>query len=244
MPFQKLFSTLFLLGVLTAPVAHAEGDPLVFAGVFGGYSWSQDQDAKSELPVGGVSGTSVLKSLDVHNGPAFGGRIGFWLKTHRSVGVAIDATHFDGDIDRQTALLILSPDPTAASGILGTPDMRISNTLVSFDLILRHRGGRFTPYIVAGPGMMFSDLDEGGFFGTAKQEKSEMTFGYKVGGGASYKLSDAMHLFMEYRYLHASPEYKLDQSVDPTAGTTAFVRQDLEIDIDTHALIGGVSIRF
>ena len=242
MQFQKLFSSLFLLGLISTPVVQAAGDPLVFADVFGGYSWSEDQNAKSKLSVGGVSGTALLKDLDVHHGPAFGGRIGFWLKTHPSIGIAIDATHFDGDIDRQRAQLILSPG--GGSRILGTPDIRISNTLVSFDLILRHRGERFTPYVMAGPGMMFSDLDKGGFFGSTKQEKSETSFGYKAGGGISYKVNDTMHLFTEYRFLHAAPEYKLDQSVDPTIGGPAFVREELEIDIDTHVVFGGLSIRF
>ena len=102
MRFQKRCSLLFLFGLSVSPAIQADADPLIFVDVYGGYTWSQDQDAKSELPVGGVSGRSILNNLDVHSGPAFGGRIGFWLKTHPSIGIAIDATHFDSDMDRQT----------------------------------------------------------------------------------------------------------------------------------------------
>jgi opacity protein-like surface antigen len=243
MPFQKICSSLFLLGLFTTPLAQAEGDPLVFVDVYGGYSWSQNQDADSELPVNGVPGSASLKDLDVHNGPAFGGRIGFWLKTHPSFGVAIDAAHFDTDIDSQVAQLTVSPDPNGTSRILGTSDIRVSNTLVTFDLIWRHRGERFTPYILAGPGLMFSNLDEGGFFGNNVQTKEDLKFGYKAGIGISYKISDNMHLITEYRYMHGSSEYNLGQSTDPVLGTNP-VSEVLEIDIDTHLLVGGLSIRF
>lgn len=244
MRFRNVCSSLFLLSLAATPAAHADGDPLVFVDVFGGYSWSQDQDAESKLPIGGVPGTAKLKDLDVHNGPAFGGRIGAWLKTHPSIGVAIDATHFDTDIDSQTAQLTLSPDPTGASRMLGTSDIRVSNTLVSFDLIIRHRGERFTPYVMAGPGMMFADMDDGGFFGSDKQDDDDLSFGYKAGAGVSYKISDTMHLFTEYRYIHGGPEYELERSVDPTAVPTSVVNEDLEIDVDTHLVVGGLSIRF
>ena len=158
----------------------------------------------------GVPGSASLKDLHVHNGPAFRGRIGFWLKTHLSVGVAIDAAHFDTDIDNQVAQLTISPDPVGASRILGTPNILVSNTLVTFDLILRHHSVIFTPYILAGPGLMFSNLGEGGFFGNNVQNEAELEFSYKVGVGISYKISDNMHLITEYPYMHGSSEYTLD----------------------------------
>jgi len=245
MPFQKLCSSLFLFGLVATSGVQAEGDPLVFVDVFGGYSWSQDQDADIDIPLGGVPSTVKFDDLDIHNGPAFGGRIGFWLKTHPSIGFAVDATHFDTDIDRQRAQLSIAAGPAAGTAIVGTNDIRISNTLVSFDLILRHRGERFSPYVFAGPGIMFADLDDGGASGVTPQEDDDTAFGYKAGIGVSYKISDNMHLFTEYRYIHSSLEFDLQRAVDPLIiPATGNVNASADIDTDTHFAVGGLSIRF
>jgi opacity protein-like surface antigen len=236
---------LFILGLAVAHPVSAEGDPLVFIDVFGGYSWSENQDADSRLSVNGdPNGRASLKDLDVYNGPAFGGRIGAWLNSHPNIGLAFDATHFDTDIDRQNAQLVVSPDPGGVSRTLATQDIRVSNTLVSLDLIVRHRGeSAFTPYVMAGPGLMFANMEAGGFFGNgSNQSDNDLGFGFKAGVGISYKISDTMHLFTEYRYIYGSPEYNLERSTDPVTG--AATNEDLEIDSATHFAVGGLSIRF
>ena len=245
MRFHKLYSSLFLMHLVAAPVVFADGDPLVFVDVFGGYSWGQDQDIDIGVPINGVPGKAVMKDLDVHNGPAFGGRIGAWFKTNPNIGIAIDATHFDTDMDAQNIQLNFIPDPTGASRRQATPDFRTSNTLASIDLILRNQGPRFTPYVMAGPGIMFSSIDTGGFFTdqvSPKQDDNDISFGYKVGGGISYKLSNSMHLCTEYRYIHGMPKYTLERTTDPV--TLVLGDADVDIDIDTHLVVGGVSIRF
>ena len=245
MSWRNSFNSLLILGLFSPGLVNAQGDPIVFVDVFGGYSWSQDQDAESKLQVGGLPGSAELEDLDVHNGPAFGGRIGAWLKTHPNFGVAIDATHFDTDIDQQTAQLTLSNSAATTTTTRGTADIRVVNTMVSFDLIYRFRGERFTPYLMAGPGILFSDLDEGGFFGDgSKQTDDDIAFGVKAGAGVSYKISETMHIFTEYRYIHGAPEYELERSVDPLLIPTVRVNEDLEIDVDTHLVVGGLSIRF
>ena len=244
MPFHKIHSSLFLIGLLTTPLAQADDDPLVFVDVFGGYQWNQGQDAEVRMPLAGVLSTIKATNLDVHNGPAYGGRIGAWLKTHPSFGVAVDVTHFDTDIDRQRAQLSVATGPAAGSAILGTTDVRVSNNFVSFDLVLRHRGERFTPYVLAGPGIMFANADEGGAFGAGPQDDRDTAFGYKAGAGVSYKISDAMHLFTEYRYIHSSLEFNFEESIDPFVVGSTNANADAEIDTDSHVIMGGLSIRF
>jgi len=153
MQFDKIRNSLFSISLLASPAVFAEDDPLIFLDVFGGYSWSQDQTVEIDTTLLGSAGSFDLEDLDVHNGPSFGGRIGMWLKTHPSIGLAVDVTRFDTDINNQvsTASNIVSATPLVGV-TTGTTDIRITNVLVSFDLILRHRGERFTPYIMGGPG--------------------------------------------------------------------------------------------
>jgi opacity protein-like surface antigen len=138
---------------------------------------------------------------------------------------------------------VLNPDPTNLSRILSANDLRISNTVVTMDLIWRHRGEKFTPYVMAGPGIMFAQLDAGSLFSSdGKQDDNDNAFAYKVGFGFSYKLSDSMHIFTAYRYISGNPKYDLERSSEPVTG--ALVNKDLELDVYTHAAVGGVSIRF
>ena len=129
---------MFFVGLITLQSVSAEGKPLIFVDVFRGYQWGQSKDI--ERP-----GERNDKDLEVHNGPAFGGRIGSWLKTNPNIGIAIDATHFDSDIDNQQAQFIYVPDPLNRSWVGAIQDLRVSNTLASIDLIIRRRGERFTP---------------------------------------------------------------------------------------------------
>ena len=94
----------------------------------------------------------TIKDPEVHIGPAFGGRIGSWLKTNPNIGIAIDTAHFDSDMDNPQAQCIVVPNPLNRSRVGGTQGLRVSNTLASIDLIIRRRGERFTLYVMAGPG--------------------------------------------------------------------------------------------
>ena len=225
---------------------YAADDPLIFLDVFGGYSWSQDQTAEVDTTILGAPGSFEFEDLDVHNGPAYGGRVGMWLKTHPSIGLAVDVTRFDTDIDNQvtTPTNIVSAVPLV--GITGgSTDLRITNVLVSFDLILRHQGERFTPYVMGGPGIMITNLDAGRLLSNGIQDHDDSGFGFKVGGGISYKVSDTMHLFTEYRYIHSSTEYELINSVDlALLPAISRVNANLDLDVDAHIVVGGLSIRF
>ena len=222
----------------------------VFMDVFGGYSWSQDQTADVDTQLFGAPGSFELEDLDVHNGPSFGGRVGMWMKTHPSIGIAVDVTRFDTDIDNQVTTPTNIVSTTPLVGLTGgSTDIRITNVLVSFDLILRHRGERFTPYIMAGPGIMITNLDAGRYLSAAVQDHDDSGFGYKAGGGISYKISDTMHIFTEYRYIHSSTEYELINSVDlglanRTPPVIARANANLDLDVDAHIVVGGLSIRF
>jgi len=246
MSFQKVCSSLYLLSLVTISAVHAEGNPLVFVDVYGGYSWTQEQTLKFRGHALTLPSELKVFDLTVSNGPMFGGRIGAWLKTAPNFGFAVGATRFDSDIDRQSSRFRLAPNPFTLTGTLTGPiatvDRRAANTFVGFDFIYRHPMESFTPYVVIAPGIMFSYYE-----GVDKMDVSDTSFGFSGGGGLSYRLSDSMHIFTEYRYMHAEPEFKIDNSTDfvTIPGLTIPTgRRKTSFDIDAHAVYGGVSIRF
>ena len=129
------------------------------------------------------------------------------------------------------------------SRVGGTGDLRIANVVATIDLIVRHQGERFTPYVMAGPGLMFTSIDENGGALGLLDDDHEMTFAFKAGAGISYKVSDTVHLFTEYRYLHGSPEYEM-KAQDAFTVPESVTNSSVKVDIDTHVVVGGMSIRF
>ena len=229
------------------PCAAGDGD-LVFIDVYGGYVWPSNEDITYKSSIGGARGTFELNDVGVEDKAGFGGRVGFWLQSHPSIGLAIDTTRFDADVDTQTINGTFS-SPAVGTGsipVQATSDIRVVNTFVTFDMLFRRSYGRFTPYITGGVGVAISDLDED-FFSLTRSENTATPVAFKGGAGLTYSLSDAMELFGEYRYMHAAPDYDIKAGVDPaTTGTPSptFGASNLEKDINVHALMTGVSIRF
>ena len=243
MNLKKYAIPLFLLNIAPTAAVQAEGDPLVFADVFGGYSWSQKQELDFTTARAGAPASLSFDDLDLSSGPVYGGRFGAWLITHPSAGIAIDVTRFDSDIDNQTATINEQSAVFTGTRVGGTGDLRIANVVATIDLILRHKGERFTPYMMAGPGLMFTSIDDDGGVLGLQDDDHEMTFAFKAGAGISYKVNDTMHLFTEYRYLHGSPEYEM-KATDAFTVPASTANSSVKLDIDTHVIVGGLSIRF
>lgn len=91
---------------------------------------------------------------------------------------------------------------------------------------------------MAGPEIMFSTIDTNTFFNnllqpnTSIQDDNDISFDFKAGGGISYKLSDSRHIFIDYRYIHGSPTYTLERTVN--IGTTGTAPAEVEIDVESH----------
>ncbi|MGR8947138.1 MAG: outer membrane protein [Gammaproteobacteria bacterium] len=242
----RSFGLVFLLSASMSSWA-GEGD-LVFIDVYGGYAWPSNEDIVYETSIGGARGEVELNDVGIEDKAAFGGRVGFWLRSHPSLGLAIDTTRVDADVDTQTVNGTIS-SPAVGMGRLpvqAASEMRVVTTFVTFDMIYRMPMGRLTPYITGGVGVAISELDED-FFSLQRSDNTATPVAFKGGAGVSYTLSDSMELFGEYRYMHAAPEYDIKAGVDPaTTGTVnqAFGPSTLEKDINVHALLTGISIRF
>lgn len=236
-----------LLLVASCSSFAGDGD-LVFIDVYGGYLWPANEDITYKSSIGGARGSVELNDVGVEDDAGFGGRVGFWLQSHPSIGLAIDTTRFNADVDTQTVNGTISSPAIGANALplQATSDIRVANTFVTFDVLYRRPMGRLTPYITGGIGVAISDIDEN-FFSSVNSENTATPVAFKGGAGMSYTLSDAMEVFGEYRYMHASPEYDIKAGVDPVTTSSpnpTFGPSQLEKDINVHALFTGVSIRF
>lgn len=230
-----------------ASVCAGEGD-LVFIDVYGGYVWPSNEDITYNSSVGGARGQVELDDVGIEDNAGFGGRVGIWLNSHPSIGLAIDTTRFDADVDTQTVNGTISSPAVGVRGLplQATSDIGISNTFVTFDMLYRRPMGRLTPYITGGIGVAISEISED-FFSVTRSSNTSTPVAFKGGAGVTYSLSDSMELIGEYRYMHASPEYDIKAGADPATTGTAnpvFGPSTLEKDINVHALFTGVSIRF
>ena len=247
---MRLFARICgLVTMLSVTVTSWAGDgDLVFIDVYGGYAWPSNEDITYKSNIGGVRGETELNDVGVEDKAAFGGRVGFWLQSHPSIGLAIDTTRFDADVDTQTVNGTITVPGVGVTNLplQATSELRVINTFVTFDMIYRRSYGRLTPYITGGVGVAISELDED-FFSLSRSENTATPVAFKGGAGLTYTLSDAMEIFGEYRYMHAAPDYDIKAGVDPATTGTAnptFGASNLEKDINVHALMTGVSIRF
>ncbi|MEM7467145.1 MAG: acyloxyacyl hydrolase [Pseudomonadota bacterium] len=244
--YARSFGLVMLIS--TAPVLQAGDGDLVFIDVYGGYVWPSNEDITYNSAIGGARGQFEMNDVGIEDEAGFGGRVGFWLRSHPSFGLAIDTTRFGADVDTQTVNGTFS-SPAVGTGTLpvqAASELRVDNTFVTFDLLYRRPWGPWTPYVTGGVGIAISNIDED-FFSLTRSENTATPVAFKGGAGVSYTMSDSMEVFGEYRYMHAAPEYDIKAGVDPaTTGTPnqVFGPTTLEKDINIHGLFGGISIRF
>jgi opacity protein-like surface antigen len=122
----------------------------------------------------------------------------------------------------------------------------VSTVGVSLDLMLRlpllktdkSPWGTLNPYILAGVPVFITTVTPR----TTAQFRNhdadtDVSVGYKVGGGLAFQVAPNLMLFAEYRYIHS------EASVDLRDSAT-LKKTPVRLDFDTHAGIFGLSARW
>ena len=199
-----------------------------YAGVHGGYSWSDaDFESQSGIPVP----VSLISEGDLD---------GFLVGLHAGVnhqfdsnivlGIELDLDYRDGD---DNAAITFSGVP--APGITLETEM---NWAASARLRAGYAMDRWLPYVTGGFAIADYDANLGGPgfppqpFGTSF---SDTSVGFTVGGGAEYAFTDNLIFRAEYRYTNFGEEDVL-AIFAPTGGST--------FEIDSHDINIGVSVKF
>ena len=223
------------LGIGAAP-ARAE---LAFD-IFGGVSWTKSADvAVDGIDNTNVSVKGVFKDVDLDPGFTVGLRLGYWFEFAPFLGLGLDGFYFSLPVPAQTIPTTVNvtgkifdkPISSTNSGQVRLPSFELPSAGFSPQLMLRWPlltsddlpKGRLQPYVGVGPAWAV----------TIDTDKAALILGGLVRAGVSFQLFRHLALFAEYRYSFF-PNFELrDKS-----------GLHFKTDLDTHNVVGGISIRF
>jgi opacity protein-like surface antigen len=229
-----VLSLTVLILALVPRVAWAEW----FLDAYAGWSITERVDVDiAGVSFAGVPVQASLLDVEPENSPLFGLRAGYWFGFLPEFGLGVDVFYFRPDVRRQnvTATAAVSgrifdePVSVAVAGPARIPSADLPAVVFAPELLLRWRflrtadipHGRLQPYIRLGPALLVTDPDD---LGT--------TLGFKVAGGFAWQFHRRLALFGEYRFTRFTPE-------DVESGGLRY-----SADVNTHHVLGGISLRF
>jgi len=237
-------SLIVLCPMLAASPAAAEW----FADAYAGYSLTVDSDVTVHSP----SGLSIYRDVEhdraIDNAYIIGARFGRYFDFAPFLGVGVDLFKFSPTIGPQQVHIDgCVPSGTCAGGQGGTTGrIDVSTVGVSLDLMLRlpllktdkSPWGTLNPYILAGVPVFITTVTPRTTAQFRNQDAdTDVSVGYKVGGGLAFQVAPNLMLFAEYRYIHS------EASVDLRDSAT-LKKKPVRLDFDTHAGIVGLSARW
>ena len=215
MTFKPALLGLSLVLAATAPATAQD----FYGSIWGGYSQTQDSTFSGAITPPG--GTQTI-DLDFDSGFTVGGAIG---RDFGEIGNGvrlrgeIELSYSEGDVDGVN----FSGNGAGAEVNVGgdiTTTRLMANALLDFQT-----DTRLTPYIGAGVGAAFSDIDV--VYGSGVNLNDSSTdFAAQIIGGASYAINDGTSLFADVRYIR---DFGVEsQRFTGAGGMTGLVEDDIE----------------
>jgi hypothetical protein len=189
----------------------------------------------------------LLEEVEYDASLLLGGRFGYFfdrpLVDTLAIGIGVDVSHFQPDIDSQTTFGSQNVGPLLLFGDFFVLPIDISVISVGLDLMLRWSTlptagfprGRLQPYFTIGPAVFFTEAKDSGNFAPGGQTDHETTVGFKIGTGITYLVTRNFGLFGEWRFTYFSPEWRF---------TDDGVSGKVEADISTFHFLVGAALRF
>ncbi len=228
--------TLFVLTILAPSAASAEW----FIEPYAGAAFTRDTDVDVNATSGGFTIDGEFKDVDLEDSLMAGIRTGFWFESLPYIGLAVEAFYFRPDVKAQTVTFTgtgsvtvgneILVSPGSSQAILGNIDLYAVGFAADVMLRLLLGGGEgetalFQPYLLAGPAWIL----------TVSDNTVEPSLGLKAGGGLALMFSKNFGIFVEYNFTRFKPK------ADVKSGN---VTAELEATITSHAIVGGISLRF
>jgi opacity protein-like surface antigen len=242
MRFVKLVIVLCL--ALAASPASAEW----FADAYAGYTLTQDSDMTVHSP----SGLSIYRDVEydraIDNAYIVGARFGRYFDFAPFLGLGVDLFTFSPIIGPQQVHIDGCVPSGGCSGGQGgtTGRIDVSTIGVSLDVFLRwpllktdkSPWGTLNPYLVAGVPVFKTTVTPRTTAQFRNQDgDTDVSVGYKVGGGLAYQIAPNLMLFAEYRFIHSEASVELRDSA-------LLKKTPVHLELDTHAGILGLSARW
>ena len=215
-----------------------------FADFFAGVSLTQDADLRLNDK---AIGPGTFEDVEFDKALAWGGRAGRYFDAVPFLGLGVDYFQFSPYIGPQSARFhgCIFPDGCGNTGQGGPGSFDVTVHAISLDLMLRlpllksaaAPWGRVQPYLTAGAPLFVTTITPRNTQSFKNQEDdTDVSFGFKAGGGVAVQVAQNLMLFGEYRFTHVSPDVELRDA--------NLARTRLGTDFDTHSALFGVSVRW
>lgn len=158
-----------------------------------------------------ATGSGAAGQIEFDQGIAVGAKIGGWWEARPSFGLQFD---FNANLNSFHTL--------TAAGSTANLNSDMDVYAVTLNALARLPGGFFKPYIGAGAGYFYADVDRGTIttsllgIPSSFQEDNDGSFGWNALGGLEMELlPEKLTAFVEYKYSQAAFEFqKLGIDVD------------------------------
>lgn len=174
---QRFFLSLLLLTALSLIAIPAQAEWYVAGQA--GYNFADSlRNVTTTGPFSGIE----LQDFDLNNSVAYGGKIGAY-PFHGSLGFELDVNHSTPHV----------------KSLGDSPGIHLAVTNVGANIVLRHPGVTFQPYLGAGPGIMIARLSRS----VETQQDTQVSIGFNFLTGIRAFVAPKVALFTEYKYTHS-----------------------------------------
>jgi len=234
------------LGCLTLAASPASAE--WFADAYAGYSLTVDSDVTVHSP----SGLSIYRDVEhdrsIDNAYIIGARFGRYFDAVPFLGLGVDLFTFSPTIGPQQVHIDGCVPSGGCSGGPGgtTGRIDVSTVGISLDVMLRlpllktdkSPWGTLNPYVVAGVPLFRTTVTPRTTAQFRNQDgDTDVSVGYKFGGGLAYQIAPNLMVFAEYRFIHSEASVELRDSA-------LLKKTPVHLDLDTHAAVLGLSARW
>jgi len=230
---------LLALSIIAAAWAGAPAEAEWALDAYAGAAWTESADIRiTGRDNTGSAVDAMIFDLKTNTGVAAGLRAGYWIDPLPFLGLGLDFFYFSVPVPAQTASATGTltseirdkPITINTAGQADVPSVTLPALGFSPDLRLRwpfltskaYPQGILQPYLTAGPAWVL----------TLTSDNLDVKLGGKIGAGLSVSLVRWVALFAEYRYTFF-PGF-----------TFSHEHVAYKADINTHAAIFGISLRF
>lgn len=135
-----------------------------------------------------------LSDLDLKNSIMYGGKLGYYFDSVKSLGIETEAFTTTPHLKQQNVTVSALDGSPPVSQDLSGANFRV--TTWAFNLVARYPGERFQPYAGAGPGIFFAQLKD------STDSTSSTKPGLNTQVGLRYLITPNLAVFGEWKYNH------------------------------------------
>ena len=169
-----------------------------------------------------------LSDLDLKNSIMYGGKLGYYFDSVKSLGIETEAYTTTPHLKQQTVTISALDGSPPVSQEVGGANFRV--TTLAFNLVARYPGERFQPYVGAGPGIFFAQLKD------STDSANSTKPGLNTQVGLRYLITPNLAVFGEWKYNHV--RFNFDT---PAFGAGV---SGLSLHYSAHNFIFGIGYHF